>query len=77
MGHIPRPGKETAIMRWVLLVGVGAGITLAGVIFTLQGVGVLSGSVMSGVTFWAVVGPVITLSGLAIAAVGLRCRPAS
>ena len=59
-------------MRWVVLVGVGVLVTLAGVIFTLQGVGVLGGSVMSGVTFWAVAGPVITLAGLAVAAIGLR-----
>ena len=50
---------------------------LAGVIFTLQGVGVLGGSGMSGVTFWAVAGPVIALVGLAIAAIGLRDRLAS
>jgi hypothetical protein len=59
-------------MRWVVLVGVGVLVTLAGIIFTLQGVGVLGGSVMSGVTFWAVAGPVIALAGLAVAAIGLR-----
>ena len=59
-------------MRWAMLVGVGVLVTLAGVIFTLQGVGVLGGSVMSGVTFWAVAGPVIALVGLAVAALGLR-----
>jgi hypothetical protein len=59
-------------MRWVVLVGAGVLVTLAGVVFTLQGVGVLGGSVMSGVTFWAVAGPVIALVGLAIAAIGVR-----
>ena len=59
-------------MRWVVLVGVGVLVTLAGVVFTLQGVGVLGGSVMSGVTFWAIAGPVIALVGLAIAAIGAR-----
>jgi hypothetical protein len=59
-------------MRRVALVVVGVVVMLAGVIFTLQGVGVLGGSVMSGVTFWAVAGPVIALAGLAIAAIGLR-----
>ena len=61
-------------MRRVVLVGVGFLITLAGVIFTLQGVGVLGGSVMSGVTFWAVAGPVIALAGLALAVIGLSGR---
>jgi len=61
-------------MRRVVLVGVGFLLTLAGVVFTLQGVGVLGGSVMSGVTFWAVAGPVIAVAGLAIAVIGLRDR---
>lgn len=64
-------------MRRVVLIGVGVVVMLAGVIFTLQGVGVLGGSAMSGVTFWAVVGPVIALAGLAIAIIGLRDRMAS
>ena len=61
-------------MKRVVLVGVGFLLTLAGVIFTLQGVGVLGGSVMSGVTFWAVAGPVIALAGLALALIGLGGR---
>ena len=61
-------------MRRVVLVSVGVLLTLAGVIFTLQGVGVLGGSVMSGVTFWAVAGPVIALVGLALAVIGLGGR---
>ena len=61
-------------MRRVVLVGVGVLLTLAGVIFTLQGVGVLGGSVMSGVTFWAVAGPVIALAGLVLVVIGLRDR---
>jgi hypothetical protein len=57
-------------MRRVVLVGVGFVLALAGVVFTLQGVGVLGGSAMSGVTFWAVAGPVIALAGLALAVIG-------
>ena len=77
-GHVERPGeKRGSIMRRVLLVGVGFLLTLAGVVFTLQGVGVLGGSSMSGVTFWAVAGPAIALVGLALAALGLRDRLAS
>jgi len=64
-------------MRRVVLVGSGFVLTLAGVVFTLQGVGVLGGSVMSGVTFWAVAGPVIVLAGVVLAAVGLRDWPAA
>jgi hypothetical protein len=64
-------------MRRVDLVGTGFLLTLAGVVFTLQGVGVLGGSVMSGVTFWAVAGPVIALAGVTLTAIGLRDRPAA
>jgi hypothetical protein len=64
-------------MRTIILAGVGVLITLAGVIFTLQGVGVIGGSGMSGDTFWAVAGPVIAVVGLAIAMVSLRRRVAS
>lgn len=64
-------------MRTIILAGVGVLITLAGVIFTLQGVGVIGGSAMSGVTFWAVAGPVIAVAGLAMAVVSLRRRRAS
>jgi hypothetical protein len=55
-----------------VLVGAGFLLMLAGVVFTLQGVGVLGGSVMSGVSFWAVAGPVIALAGLVLAVIGLR-----
>jgi hypothetical protein len=64
-------------MRRVVLIGTGFVLTLAGVVFTLQGVGVLGGSVMSRVTFWAVAGPVIVLAGVVLAAIGLRDWPAS
>ena len=59
-------------MRRVVLVGSGFLLMLAGVVFTLQGVGVLGGSVMSGMSFWAVAGPVIALAGLILAVIGLR-----
>jgi hypothetical protein len=70
-------GEEAVIKKTDVLVGAGALIALAGIIFTLQGLGAIGGSVMSGVTFWAVAGPVIALAGLVIAAVGLRRRSAS
>ena len=61
-------------MRRVVRVSVGFLLMLAGVVFTLQGVGLLGGSVMSGVTFWAVAGPVIALAGLVLAVIGLGGR---
>jgi hypothetical protein len=56
----------------MLLVAAGSLITLAGVVFTLQGVGVIGGSFMSGTTTWAVAGPVIALAGLTLVTLGLR-----
>jgi hypothetical protein len=53
---------------------VGLLVAVAGVIFTLQGFGLIGGSVMTGSTIWAVAGPLIALAGLATAAVGVRRR---
>jgi hypothetical protein len=61
-------------MKSSLLIGAGALITVAGIIFALQGLGYLGGSVMTGVTFWAVVGPLIALAGIALTVFGLRLR---
>ena len=63
-----------SLVTRVLLVGGGSLITLAGVVFALQGVGVIGGSFMSGTTTWAIAGPVIALAGLALVMAGLRRR---
>jgi hypothetical protein len=56
---------------WVLVGGV---VALLGLVFTLQGAGVISGSTMSGTTFWTVAGPIIIVVGLILATVGVRGR---
>ena len=56
---------------WVVAGGV---LALFGLLFTLQGVGVITGSAMSDTTFWSVAGPVIALAGAAIAWLGVRGR---
>jgi hypothetical protein len=61
-------------MKSSLLIGAGALITVVGIVFALQGLGYIGGSVMSGVTFWAVAGPLIALAGIAMAVFGLRSR---
>jgi hypothetical protein len=61
-------------MKSSLLIGAGALITVVGIVFALQGLGYIGGSVMSGVTFWAVAGPLIALAGIAMAAFGVRSR---
>jgi hypothetical protein len=56
----------------ILLTIAGALILIAGVVWTLQGLGFIKGSVMTGVTLWALVGPLIALGGLAVTVTGLR-----
>lgn len=52
---------------------VGAGVILAvlGVVWTLQGVDVLGGSVMSGSPLWATVGPIVLVVGLVLVVIGI------
>lgn len=61
-------------MRQVLLVVIGVAAALAGIVFTLQGLGFVGGSAMSGDTVWAVIGPVIALAGLVLIAFAGRAR---
>jgi len=58
---------------WRILLSIaGMLIVIAGVVWTLQGLGFIKGSVMTGVTLWALIGPVIALGGLALTVTGLR-----
>ena len=59
-------------MSRTLFVVLGVVLFLAGVLWTLQGLGYVGGSVMTGSTFWAVVGPLVALLGLFLAVVGGR-----
>ena len=55
---------------------IGLLIAAAGVVFTLQGIGIIHGSVMTGQTLWAILGPIIALVGLAVAGYGALRRRA-
>jgi hypothetical protein len=59
-------------MRQTVLVLIGLAAVLAGLVWTLQGLGYVGGSFMSGATVWAVIGPVVALAGLALITLGLR-----
>ena len=59
-------------MRRIFLVIAGSLIVIAGVVWTLQGLGFIKGSVMTGVTLWALIGPLTALCGLAVTVTGLR-----
>ena len=55
-------------------VTIGILLVVVGIVWTLQGVGVLGGSAMSGVTTWAVIGPLVAVAGLVLAVSGRRRR---
>ena len=61
-------------MRKPTLLVAGLIVAVLGLVFTLQGAGVITGSAMSGTTFWTVAGPIIIVIGLAVARVGARGR---
>ncbi|WP_030527852.1 hypothetical protein LG324_15725 [Phycicoccus jejuensis] len=51
---------------------LGAVLVLVGLLWMLQGLGYVGGSPMTGVTLWAVVGPLVAFAGLALAFLGGR-----
>jgi uncharacterized membrane protein HdeD (DUF308 family) len=57
-------------------VGTALGVVLVviGAVFTFQGLGYLAGSPMTGVTLWAVVGPVLALVGVVLIVRSVRNR---
>jgi|307.fasta_scaffold1758985_1 hypothetical protein len=57
-------------MRWLWLV-LGVLAVVAGGVWTLQGLNVLHGSVMSGQPIFVVIGPVVAVLGLVLVMVGL------
>ena len=54
------------------LAAIGGVMVCAGVLFTLQGLGYVEGSEMSGVDFWAIAGPLIAGLGVALMIVGVQ-----
>lgn len=58
-----------------LRVGFGVVLVLMGLIWTPQGMDVLKGSsVMSGKPLWAVIGPIVAIIGVLVAARALRAQ---
>jgi hypothetical protein len=67
----PESGERGSLLRRSagvnkLSVAFGVLLVLFGVLFGLQGLGVVGGSVMSGKTVWAVLGPLIALAGVVL-----------
>jgi hypothetical protein len=61
-------------MTKAVLIALGVLLTAAGVVWTLQGLGYISGSSMTGSTFWAVAGPIVAAFGVSLLYVTFRGR---
>ena len=59
--------RSAALVLGIICIAVG-------LLWTGQGLGYVGGSFMTGVTLWAVVGPLVALAGLALVVVGGRGR---
>lgn len=59
---------------WVI---AGVVLALMGLVWTLQGFGVIGGSAMSGSTTWAVIGPIVVVLGAVLAWMGVRGKKSS
>jgi hypothetical protein len=59
-------------MRSGVMTAAGVVLTIAGVIWALQGFGVIGGSFMSGDSVWAIIGPIVAAAGLILAVIGIR-----
>ena len=59
-------------MRRALVILIGCLAAAMGTLWTLQGLGYLGGSPMTGVRLWATVGPIVAGLGVALAIVAWR-----
>ena len=53
-------------MRPVVTLLGGIALIAVGLLWTLQGLGIVPGSVMTGVTLWAVIGPLVAAAGIGL-----------
>lgn len=61
-------------MGRLILFALGVLVALFGLLFALQGFGVVAGSPMSNTTTWSILGPIIALMGIAVAIAATRGR---
>jgi hypothetical protein len=64
--------NEEQTMKNGLWIALGVVLVLIGAVWTLQGLGYLAGSSMTGVKMWAVVGPIVGIVGLVALGWGVR-----
>jgi hypothetical protein len=59
-------------MKKAVPIALGLLMTAAGVVWTLQGLGYIGGSSMSGKSLWAVLGPIVAAMGVSLLYVTFR-----
>ena len=65
--------SQPRLVGWTPMV-IGVLAIVLGGLWTLQGLDVVEGSVMSGVSMWAVIGPIVAAAGLILIVIGVRRR---
>jgi hypothetical protein len=60
------------VVRKTLPITLGVLMVVVGAVWTLQGLGYLKGSPMTGVDLWAVLGPIVAGFGVALGYLGVR-----
>ena len=65
--------SEPKLAGWTPMVSGLLAVVLGG-LWTLQGLDLVGGSVMSGVSLWAVIGPIVAAAGLVLILIGIRRR---
>jgi hypothetical protein len=73
LSSFTRNGISVVVMR-IAIVGLGVVVALFGLLWALQGFGVVGGSPMSNTTTWSIIGPIVVVVGVVIAATGARRR---
>jgi len=66
-------GSSPVLRGWTLMVFGLLAVVLGG-LWTLQGLDLIGGSMMSGVRLWSLIGPAVALVGLALIVLGVRRR---
>lgn len=61
-------------MGRVIVIVLGVVVALFGLLFALQGFGVVGGSPMSNTTTWSILGPIIAVIGIGVAINAARRR---
>jgi len=68
------PADDTVTLKGWPWMTAGMLALVIGALWTAQGLDVVHDSIMSGVTAFAVIGPLVSVAGLALIVIGVRTR---